>query len=65
MLKSILSNPTVQAIIAGQIRHAVTIGGTYLATSGLIQNSQVETFAGAATVLLALVWSAIQKKLAA
>lgn len=65
MLKQIFTSPLLQSIVAGQIRHVATAAGGALATTGLINGSDVETFGGAAAVLLGMVWSAIQKKLAA
>ena len=63
MFKGLLTNPTVQSVIAGQIRHAAGAIGAALATSGFIGGSEVEKFTGAATVLLVMLWSAIAKRL--
>lgn len=65
MLLTILTNPLFQSIVAGQIRHLVTVAGTAAVTQGVIQGSDAEKVAGALAVVLAAVWSAIQKKLAA
>lgn len=65
MLKQIITSPLIASIVGGQIRHIATAAGGALATNGLISGSDVETFGGAAAVLLGMVWSAVQKKLAA
>lgn len=65
MLKQILSNPTVLAVINGRLRHVATIAGTALATVGVIDTSNVTTFAGAFVVILSMVLSGLSKKLAA
>lgn len=65
MLKSILSSPALQPIIMGQIRHYVGAAGASLATSGYIAGSDVQTAVGAVMALLAIVLSAVSKKIAA
>ena len=65
MLKSILNSPALQPIIMGQIRHLVTMGGTALATSGYIGGSDAVVVTGAVMALIAVIWSAIAKKMAA
>ena len=65
MLKSLLNAPALQPIISGQIRHLVTVGGTWLAANGYIGGSEIEALTGAVMVIVMMVWSAVSKKIAA
>lgn len=48
--------------LLGVIRHILTFGAGFLASSGLIAGADVETAVGAIMALVGLVWSAIDKK---
>ena len=65
MLKSIFLSPALTPIIMGQLRHYVGLAGASLATAGYMAGSDVQAFSGAVMALLALVLSAISKKMAA
>jgi hypothetical protein len=65
MLKQIIANTTVTAVIMGWVRHGLTTAGGSLVTFGYLQSSDIDTGVGAAMTLIGLVLSAVNKKLAA
>lgn len=54
----------MQAIIAGLIRHLLTLVGGGIIAGGAISGSDIEIAAGAIAALIGVVWSIIQKRLA-
>jgi hypothetical protein len=48
--------------IGSILRHALTTGGGYLVSSGLLAESDVEPLVGGLMVLVGIVWSLIQKR---
>lgn len=57
-----MDNPTVQAAIAGVLRHVITAAGAYFVTEGFVTQAQWEQVAGgAAAIAVGIVWSIIQK----
>lgn len=44
--------------ILGLIRHILTFGGGFLASSGVLDASTIETATGAVITLIGVVWSA-------
>lgn len=46
----------------GVIRHILTFGGGFLASSGIIPESDVDVLVGAVVTLIGIVWSAIDKR---
>ena len=55
----------MQAIIAGLIRHVLTLVGGGVIASGTISGSDIEIAAGAVAALIGVGWSIVQKRLAA
>ena len=47
--------------ILGLVRHALTFGGGFLASKGIVEASQVEIAVGAIVTLVGIVWSALSK----
>lgn len=54
-------NQTTAEVVAGVVRHLVTVGGGYAIGAGLVSESDVGTFATAAATIAAIGWSAFQK----
>ena len=56
-------NDQMQAILAGVVRHGIGALGAYIAAHGItITGGQMDTLTGAVMVLIALGWSAWQKR---
>lgn len=51
--------------ILGILRHALTFGGGYLASTGLASSSEIEGGIGAVVTLVGVIWSILQKRSAA
>ena len=51
----------IQAAILSVLRSVLISAGTYAAAKGLIDAGQVEQIVGAAVVLLAAAWGAVEK----
>lgn len=49
-------------VILGFIRHILTFGGGYLASSGFLASSDVDLAVGAIVTLIGVGWSALHKK---
>jgi hypothetical protein len=46
------------------VRHGLTSAGGYLAAKGLIASSTVDEVVGAVVILVGVLWSIVEKKLA-
>lgn len=53
---------SMQAVIAGLIRHAITAIGGGLVTSGTLSDSDLQAVIGAVLTIFGVVWSIIQKR---
>lgn len=56
---------TMQAAIAGVVRHLITTVGGALVTSGVLSADDLSTLAGAGAIVVGVVWSLLNKKAAA
>lgn len=57
-----MNTDLVKAFTGGIVRSAIATFGGGLLASGVITQGDIEVVAGATAVLVALVWSLIQKK---
>ena len=55
-------NPTILPMLASIARHSVTAYGAILVQKGVLSTDDVDMLAGAAVILVGLVWSFLQKR---
>ena len=52
----------VKESLMGLVRHLATTAGGYFMAQGYVQEGQVEMLAGAAAVIVGIIWSIWQKR---
>ena len=57
-----MNSVSISDYIGGIVRAAVTAGGGSLVTAGMISGEQLTALAGAAAVVVGVIWSVVQKK---
>lgn len=56
------NNVSIQSVVGLVVRHTIGAVSGGLVTSGVVTGDQVETVAGAVTIVVVAVWSYLQKR---